>query len=99
PHKSAYVATIAATGGQPPYDFELVSGSLPAGLTLNSDGTITGSATASTGIKSFKVKVTDAANPKQSSTRQLSIRVVRGPTELRVDPILIEAAARPGLFN
>jgi hypothetical protein len=50
-------------------------------------------------VKSFTVRVTDAANPRQSDTQQLSIRVVRGPTELRVDPVLIQTKASTGMFN
>src|SRR5690242_8818294 len=33
---------LSATGGKPPYTWSLVGGSLPLGLTLNQDGTITG---------------------------------------------------------
>ncbi len=38
----SYRATLAATGGRPPYRWEISSGSLPSGLTLGTDGTITG---------------------------------------------------------
>ena len=37
-----YGATLTATGGTMPYRWEISSGSLPAGLSLNADGTITG---------------------------------------------------------
>lgn len=51
--------TITATGGKAPYTFAKTSGTLPAGLTFNSDGTITGTPTAS-GSVTIGVSVTDA---------------------------------------
>ncbi|MCL4476491.1 MAG: Ig domain-containing protein [Nitrospirae bacterium] len=54
-----YVDSIDAVGGTPPYTFEIIGGSLPAGLTMNSNGLITGTPTVA-GTSSFTVKVTDA---------------------------------------
>lgn len=44
-NNSPYSATITASGGTTPYIYSLESGSLPTGLTLNPDGTITGTPT------------------------------------------------------
>ncbi|HYE77526.1 MAG TPA: Ig domain-containing protein, partial [bacterium] len=41
----AYDATVEAAGGQPPYDFDLASGSLPSGITLSGSGALTGTPT------------------------------------------------------
>jgi len=41
----AYSAALAAVGGVPPYRWEISRGALPAGLTLNADGTIAGTPT------------------------------------------------------
>lgn len=49
---------LVATGGTPSYTFSISSGSLPAGITLNSDGTITGTATTTT--DTFTGKVVDS---------------------------------------
>ena len=43
----SYAATLNATGGKPPYTWSIYSGALPAGLSLASDGAITGTPTAS----------------------------------------------------
>ena len=49
---------ITVTGGTAPYTFSIASGTLPAGLTLNtSTGAVTGTPTAA---GSFSIKVTDA---------------------------------------
>jgi hypothetical protein len=65
---------LSAIGGTSTgYTWKLNSGSLPAGLTLNADGTITGTPTAN-GVSIFTVLVTDSAG--KSDTKQLSITVV-----------------------
>jgi hypothetical protein len=91
-YHTAYSANLAAIGGQPPYAWSLVAGSgtLPPGLTLNANGMITGSPAVSSGTYTFKVQVTDAADPAQSDTRQLSITIGKGPTSLVVDPVVIQ---------
>ncbi len=61
----SYRTTIAVEGGLPSYRFALAAGSLPPGLSLNADGSVTGSPTA-LGEWGFSVQVTDSANPKQT---------------------------------
>ena len=56
----AYSATLGASGGTPPYTWSANSSSLPPGLTLSSDGTISGTPTV-TGTFSFTAEVKDAA--------------------------------------
>ena len=55
-----YAATISVTGGAPPYASYLVSGFLPAGLTLNPDCTITGTPSSASEYN-FTVRVYDSA--------------------------------------
>lgn len=55
----AYSQSLNATGGRSPYLWSVKSGSLPAGLSLTSDGTLGGSPTLS-GSFSFTVAVRDS---------------------------------------
>ena len=71
---SAYSSTLAATGGTSPYKWSIASGSLPAGLTLSSAGTISGTPTAS-GNVSFTVEVTDSESTPATATAIESIDV------------------------
>jgi len=70
----AYSASVVASGGTPPYTFSIVSGSLPAGLTMSPGGAITGTPSAA-GKSSFTVQVTDSSNPPNTATAALSISV------------------------
>jgi putative Ig domain-containing protein len=67
----AYTATLSASGGGS-LTWSLAAGSLPAGLQLAANGTISGTPTA-VGSSTFTVKVTDGS---RSSTRELSLRVI-----------------------
>ncbi|MBO9522614.1 MAG: putative Ig domain-containing protein [Nocardioidaceae bacterium] len=90
---SGYSASVEATGGQPAYTFAVVSGSLPAGLSMNAAGQITGTPTGPTGTSAFTVKVTDSDDPADSDTQDLSITVVRGVSTLSVNPVVLQLNA------
>ncbi len=71
----SYSASISASGGVPSYTFSLASGSvLPAGLTINAAGLISGTPTAP-GTTTFTVQATDSSSPAQTATAVLSITV------------------------
>jgi len=72
---AAYLQSLAATGGTPPYTWSLVSGTLPGGLTLSAGGSIAGTANAA-GSFSFTVQVAD--NLAATATKKLSIAVTAG---------------------
>ncbi len=82
-----YSKALAAANGSPPYAWTLDSGSLPAGLTLGPDGTITGTPTAP-GSSTFTVRVTDGLT--QTDTQELSITVVA--------PLGVTTSGLPGGF-
>jgi len=70
---TAYSALLAAAGGTTPYTWALASGTLPAGLSLSSGGSLTGTPTA-TGTSTFTVRVTDTGG--QIATATLSVTVL-----------------------
>ena len=72
---TAYSAMLAAAGGTVPYSWSLTSGTLPAGLALNTaTGQISGTPTTSANA-ALTVSVKDSATPAQSSTANLSLTV------------------------
>lgn len=55
-----YTKQVKVTGGSGNYNFTLVSGSLPSGLSLDQNGIISGTLTADVGLYSFAVRAEDA---------------------------------------
>ena len=70
-----YFVELNATGGTPPYFWELVSGSLPDGLEIASDGNIQGTSQNSI-VSEFNVRVTDSEG--KSTSLPYSLRVSIG---------------------
>ncbi|HUC04610.1 MAG TPA: Ig domain-containing protein [Acidimicrobiales bacterium] len=68
----AYSVTLQGSGGATPYSWSLASGGLPAGLTLTSSGTISGTPS-NAGASSFGVTLTDAAAQTTTSYFTLSV--------------------------
>jgi hypothetical protein len=66
--------TVQASGGKPPYTFQITQGTLPAGLTFSSNGTLGGKPTAESDTTIF-IKVTDVATPKGSQTTAFDLQV------------------------
>ncbi len=73
---SAYQASLQASGGVTPYTWSLNSGTLPAGLALQSNGTISGTPSQA-GTISFGVQAQDSAGTTASAV--LSIFVASAP--------------------
>ena len=67
-----YSAALTAAGGASPYTWAVTNGALPAGLTLTSGGTITGTPSGQ-GNSSFTVQVVDASPTPLASSVTLSI--------------------------
>ncbi len=70
---SSYSAALTASGGTIPYSFSVSGGSLPPGLTLQSNGALTGVPT-QPGQFAFQATVTDAAQGTASGQFTLTVQ-------------------------
>ena len=68
----AYNQTISASGGTSPYTFAVTAGTLPTSLTLNSNGQLSGTPTAS-GTFTFTVTATDSLGASGSQNYSVTI--------------------------
>ncbi len=76
---AAYSATLQATGGKSPYTWTRASGRLPGGLSLASDGVISGTPTR-TGSFSFSVEVHDSSSATETATKAFVLEVGAAPS-------------------
>jgi uncharacterized repeat protein (TIGR01451 family) len=67
-----YSQTLTANGGQSPYSYSIIGGSLPANLSLSAGGVISGVPLTS-GISSVTVRVTDALNCSDVAARTITV--------------------------
>ncbi|MCW0218997.1 MAG: putative Ig domain-containing protein [Prosthecobacter sp.] len=70
--ESIYSQALTATDGTPPYVWSLLSGALPSGLALSTDGLISGTPTAS-GTFNFAVQIQDTTSITASKSLTLTI--------------------------
>jgi hypothetical protein len=68
----AYDQPITATGGVGPYTFTVIKGSLPTGLALSTDGTLSGTPTSNV-TKTFTVQAADSENPAATGTHTYTL--------------------------
>lgn len=81
---TAYSVQVA-TAGAAPYSWQVIRGALPPGLTLNTDGTLSGTPTGHSATPyRFRVRVTDSSAPPRTSEQWLSVIVAPAapPTSL-----------------
>ncbi len=69
-----YTGTVPVAGGTAPYTCQQVGGTLPAGLALNPDCSLTGTPTTA-GTANISVKATDSANPTNTSTGNVPVTI------------------------
>ncbi|MBC8165848.1 MAG: putative Ig domain-containing protein [Bryobacteraceae bacterium] len=93
---AAYDYSLAASGGREPYAWSLVSGSLPAGLSISASGRVSGTPVAA-GSSQFSLKVMDAAG--SSATRTFTLGVASPDIAITPRSLLFSQLAdgtRPG---
>src|SRR5258708_37413231 len=66
-------ATLGATGGKTPYQWSAGGGSIPPGLTLSPDGSVSGTPTTS-GDFTFTVQVAEAGGGKKTFSPAISLK-------------------------
>ncbi len=82
---TAYSASVLASAGTSPYTFAVSAGSLPAGLSLATDGTLSGTPTAS-GSFPFTVTATDSTTGDGPATGTMDYTLVIDTPILTVAP-------------
>ncbi|MES2672321.1 MAG: putative Ig domain-containing protein [Pseudomonadota bacterium] len=85
----AYTQTFVASGGIAPYAYTLSAGALPAGLTLNAAGVLSGTPTAA-GTFNFSVTATDSTTGTPATVTIAYTLTLSAPT------IVINPATLPG---
>ncbi len=70
-----YCRSLSAHGGTPPDTWTLTGGALPAGLSLDTHGSLQGTPSV-TGTFDFTVTVTDSFVPADTATANLSLQVI-----------------------
>lgn len=75
--RQPYRHQLKALGGIAPYRWEVTGGSLPEGISLGSDGVLSGVPT-DTGEFHFEVTVTDNAKPPHQKSQEIGVRVKAG---------------------
>jgi trimeric autotransporter adhesin len=81
----AYSQLLGASGGSTPYAFAVTNGTLPTGLTLASDGTLSGTPTASSAF-AFTVTATDGVTC--AGMQQFTLMIAPAAGDLGVGPDL-----------
>jgi hypothetical protein len=77
----AYSSTIGVSGGTTPYTCTIVSGTLPAGLAMNSSCVVSGTPTVA-GTSIVTVKVNDSSNPIETAMGPVSITINSAPATI-----------------
>lgn len=83
----AYAATITASGelAQAPFTFAQTAGTLPPGLTLFDDGTITGTPTTE-GSYTFTVEAMDDSTPPQTASIEYTVDIAEADPAVVITP-------------
>jgi hypothetical protein len=81
----AYSTALTVSGGLPPYNWEIISGTLPADLTLSAIGLLSGQNVQAAGTFPFTVQVTDSSEPPQTLTQDYELFIAPLPLTIVTD--------------
>ncbi|WP_131539330.1 beta strand repeat-containing protein, partial [Pedobacter nototheniae] len=95
---SSYSQTITASGGTSGYSYAITSGALPAGITLSSNGIISGIAT-TTGTFNFIISATDASAGAGPYTGSRVFTLNVAAPVISVTPVLLPSASIAGAYT
>jgi len=70
---TGYSAAIAVIGGTAPYDWNIVAGSFPVGISMGAATGVLGGVATTAGTSTFTVVVTDAAGATASATLSITV--------------------------
>ncbi len=96
---AAYSQMVSAASGTAPYSFAITAGALPAGLTLSSGGTLSGTPTAG-GSFSFTITATDASTGSgapYSGARAYTLSI--GAPTITVDPATLPSGTAAAAYS
>lgn len=89
---SGYSTTLSAKGGTRPYAWSAAT-ALPPGLSLASNGTLSGTPTTS-GTFTFTGQVTDQSTPELSSSAPITLTVTQAAASIA--PLIVATSSLPG---
>jgi hypothetical protein len=89
---TAYSNPLTATGGTTPYTWTLTSGTLPTGITLQSTGSLSGTATQA-GQFTFTVKASDSSSPQLTASQSFTLTVAPPPLSITTTSVSGATAA------
>ncbi len=95
--KVPYRVVLTTTGGVAPYTYALASGALPPGLSLGSNGVISGTPSGPAGDFTFTVGITDANGAPATVTyvvHYLAPDIVVGPAKLQTGTVGVKLEQR-----
>lgn len=96
---AAYSQSLGASGGTSPYTWQVASGSLPGGMTLDaSTGLISGTPSV-LGTSNFTVRCTDSAPTAAEATRALSITVAPAGGTLSITTSSLPAGTQGSAYT
>ena len=91
-----YSQTLTATGGLPPYNWSITSGTLPNGLTLYNSGAVSGTPK-KTGTSNFIAQVMDEYTSK--ATKNFSITIESFPVRISRTPPIYHSVIQDAYDN